>query len=218
MVRQPSGATSGGVFLATLDSKFANHMSIDVATASLRLRLFEDDNVNGWPRADGSTAEEWGAIQLATRPAFPGTRWALYVQRPGFGRNVRQQDLDVWDLSEDDAFQHADVSGLGMAVVFELVVNFGSNRPAADRALATLVQHPTVLLRGLDVPIAPGHLTEYTTSGEPDYIELSVSPQRIRYGGEQPDDPVNARTLQSQRVDGPRRATVSLLGGSTVMT
>ncbi len=95
------------IFLATLDREFANRMSIDVAKASLRLRLFEDDNVYGWPIDGEPTSEEWSALQLSTRPAFPGTRWALYVQRPGFGQNVRQQDLDIWGLSEVDAFEHA---------------------------------------------------------------------------------------------------------------
>ncbi len=96
------------ILLATLDREFANNMSPDVAMASLRLRLFEDDNVNGWPIEGEPTSEEWtSAVELCTRPAFPGTRWALYLQRPGFGQNVRQQDLDAWGLSEADAFEHA---------------------------------------------------------------------------------------------------------------
>jgi hypothetical protein len=87
-----------------------------------------------------------------------------------------------------------------MAIVFELVVNFGGNRVAVDAALETLQQFPTLSLRGLDIPLMPAYVTEMKSTLGDDYIEFSVSPQGICYGGERPTDPVNARTLTSDEL------------------
>ncbi len=82
-----------------------------------------------------------------------------------------------------------------MATVFELVINFGGNRDGVDTALETLKRYPVLSLRGLAIPLLPACVTEFKSSVGEDYIEFSVSPQGIRYGGERPTDPVDARTI-----------------------
>ncbi len=97
----------------------------DVVRASLRLRLVDDTSVNGWNVSDGDNDElpteraepaekpsvlcaldEIAALVLF-RPAMPGARWNLYLQRPGAGHGVIADHLQRWGIDEDEAFEIA---------------------------------------------------------------------------------------------------------------
>jgi hypothetical protein len=83
-------------------------LSVEVVCASLRLRLFEDDNVNGWVVEGASSAFGDEILQqVLTRPAMPGAKWALYLERPGSGQGVVREHLDRWGLEPEQAFEFA---------------------------------------------------------------------------------------------------------------
>ncbi len=56
------------------------------------------------------------------------------------------------------------------------------------------------MLSPVPKPLTPPSIAEFKSSLGADYIEFSVSPQGIRYGGARPPDPVDARTLTSEEL------------------
>jgi hypothetical protein len=83
-------------------------LSVEVVRASLRLRLFEDETVNGWV-VEGALPPFGEEIrqQILTRPAMPGSTWALYMERPGSGHGVVREHLERWGIEPDEAFEFA---------------------------------------------------------------------------------------------------------------
>lgn len=71
-----------------------------------------------------------------------------------------------------------------MAVVFELVVNFGENKAAADLAIQAVEQQGSVMLRDLSIPLRDVYLSNPTDGSLQKYIEFSVVPSGLQYGGE----------------------------------
>jgi hypothetical protein len=83
-------------------------MSTDVAAASFRLRLIEDSHVLGAPVfGNAEELDRPDSPAVISRPAFPGSSWLLYVKRPNVAQNVRPQDLDLWGLDTEEAFDLA---------------------------------------------------------------------------------------------------------------
>jgi hypothetical protein len=83
-------------------------LSVEVVCASLRLRLFEDDTINGWVVEGASSAFADEILQqVLTRPAMPGSKWALFLERPGSGQGVVGEHLDRWGVEPEQAFELA---------------------------------------------------------------------------------------------------------------
>lgn len=71
-----------------------------------------------------------------------------------------------------------------MAVVFELVVNFGRNEAAVSEAAELVERHQAVVVRGASVPITSPSITRFRPpGGDIRYIEFSVWPRGINKGG-----------------------------------
>jgi len=68
---------------------------------------------------------------------------------------------------------------VGMAVIFELVVNFGTGKEAAEAAAERVGRAGHIDVRGVHVPLTGPFVTGL---GSPDYIEFTVHPSGIGWG------------------------------------
>ncbi len=99
-------------------------ISAEVVRASLRLRIFEEPMVNGWsiddhqlgeaselPNADELDESLQGIVkQTLSIPGLPGTKWLLYLERPGCGQMVLPEHMEQWGIEEAEAFSLARVT------------------------------------------------------------------------------------------------------------
>lgn len=98
-----------------------------------------------------------------------------------------------------------------MAIVFELVVNFGTDKEAA-RAAAELVRRAGHIdVRGVPVPLGEPIVCGLTPP--PAYIEFSVHPRGIGYGGPGPKPDLDPRSLTSDEITRIGHALYDLLRG-----
>lgn len=72
-----------------------------------------------------------------------------------------------------------------VAIVFELVVNFGLNDEAVVRARAELDRTSVISLRGVHLALTPPFVRRLSAGGV-EYIEYSVHPRGLGYGGPGP--------------------------------
>lgn len=84
-----------------------------------------------------------------------------------------------------------------MGIFFELVVNFGLAEEAVASATDVLERHPTVEVRGVQLPITPPSVTQPDISG---YIEFSVYPRGIGVASPGPYPPFKAQDLGDDEV------------------
>jgi hypothetical protein len=84
-----------------------------------------------------------------------------------------------------------------MAIIFELVVNFGLHDDAVVDATEELDRKPTIEVRGVQLPVTPPFVTTLETSG---YLEFSVHPRGIGTGGPGPYPPFNPRDLGDDEI------------------
>jgi hypothetical protein len=84
-----------------------------------------------------------------------------------------------------------------MAIIFELVVNFGLDDDAVADATEELDRKATVEVRGVQLPVTPPFVTPLETSG---YLEFSVHPRGIGAGGPGPYPPFNPRDLGDDEI------------------
>lgn len=102
--------------------------------------------------------------------------------------------------------RHPDVLGLpgsgchhvDMAVIFELVVNFGADEEAAGAAAERVRRAGHVGVRGVPVPLGEPYVTKLTRPSA--YIEFSVHPHGIGYGGPGPKPDLDPRSLTSDEI------------------
>jgi hypothetical protein len=84
-----------------------------------------------------------------------------------------------------------------MAIIFELVVNFGLDEDAVADATEELDRKPTVEVRGVQLPVTPPFVTPLEASG---YFEFSVHPRGIGAGGPGAYPPFNPRDLSDDEI------------------
>jgi len=90
-----------------------------------------------------------------------------------------------------------------MAIVFELVVNFGQHDDAVARASGVLDEVEAIEVRGHRLPITPPFVTRLQSKLEWEgYIEFSVHPRGLGYGGPKPPLPFPVRDLTDEEVTG----------------
>jgi hypothetical protein len=87
-----------------------------------------------------------------------------------------------------------------MAIVFELVVNFGRDEEAVAAATGELDRHPQIELRDTPLAITPPVVTRFRSGEKLRYIEFSVHPRGIGYAGPGPLPPFKARDLTDEEV------------------
>jgi hypothetical protein len=87
-----------------------------------------------------------------------------------------------------------------VAVVFELVVNFGRDEEAVAAATEELDRHPAIELRDTPLPVSPPFVTRFQHGEQLQYIEFSVHPRGLSYGGPGPSPPFRARDLTDDEV------------------
>jgi len=98
-----------------------------------------------------------------------------------------------------------------VAVVFELVVNFGGNEQAAEAAAALVRRVNHVEVRGVPLPLGDPFVTRLRS---PDtYIEFSVHPRGLGYGGPGPIPDLDPRSLTDEEITQVGRALYDLLQG-----
>jgi hypothetical protein len=85
----------------------------------------------------------------------------------------------------------------GMAVLFELVVNFGTDMKAAEAAAEHVDRAGHIDVRGVHVPL-PGPFV--TGLGSPDYIEFTVVPSGIGWGPHLKPPAFDPRSLTSDEI------------------
>jgi hypothetical protein len=69
-----------------------------------------------------------------------------------------------------------------MAIIFELVINFGNDRSAAETAAHLLTAHPPLAAGRHQIPLhRPLFDTVRDASGEP-YLQMSVIPAQVGFG------------------------------------
>jgi hypothetical protein len=97
-----------------------------------------------------------------------------------------------------------------MAVLFELVVNFGTGKEAAGAAAELVRRTARIVVRGVPVPLGEPFISELTSPG---YIEFTVHPRGIGYGGPAPKPDLDPRTLTSDEITRIGHALYGLLRG-----
>ena len=84
-----------------------------------------------------------------------------------------------------------------MAIIFELVVNFGLHDDAVAHATEELDRKPAIEVRDVQLPVTPPFVTTLETSG---YLEFSVHPRGIGAEGQGPYPPFNPRDLGDDEI------------------
>lgn len=85
--------------------------------------------------------------------------------------------------------------------MFELVVNFGQDELAVSSAEEELERHPPVEVRGTPLPLTPPFVTRFSAAGGGiRYIEFTVHPRGIGYGGPGPDARFHTRDLSNDEI------------------
>lgn len=69
-----------------------------------------------------------------------------------------------------------------MAIVFELVVNFGANHAAAGQARAAVLDHHDLPAGGYRIPLHEALLTTTRSNSGTEYLEMSVLPAGVGFG------------------------------------
>jgi hypothetical protein len=88
-----------------------------------------------------------------------------------------------------------------MAVVFELVVNFGQDELSVSAAKEELERHPPIEVRGTPLPLTPPFVTRFFAAGGGiRYVEFAVHPRGIGYGGPGPKAPFRTRDLTGDEI------------------
>ena len=95
-----------------------------------------------------------------------------------------------------------------MAVLFELVVNFGTGQDAARTAAELVRRAGHIDVRGVPVPLGEPFISELKS---PAYIEFSVHPRGIGYRGPGPKPALDPRSLTSEEITGVGHALYDLL-------
>lgn len=89
-----------------------------------------------------------------------------------------------------------------MAVVFELVVNFGRDESAVAAANDELERHSVVEVRGTQLRLTPPRVARFRDGEELTYIEFAVHPRGVGYPSSAPELPFAARDLSDAEISG----------------
>jgi hypothetical protein len=98
-----------------------------------------------------------------------------------------------------------------MAVLFELVVNFGTSKEAAAAAAEHVRRAGHIDVRDVSVPLGKPFVSELSPPHA--YIEFSVHPRGIGYGGPGPRPDFDPRSLTSDEITRIGHALYDLLRG-----
>lgn len=99
----------------------------------------------------------------------------------------------------------------GMAVIFELVVNFGGDEQAAEAAAALVRRVNHVEVRGMPLPLGDSYITRLRPPNT--FIEFSVHPRGLGYGGPGPVPDLDPVSLTDEELTQAGRALYDLLRG-----
>jgi hypothetical protein len=98
-----------------------------------------------------------------------------------------------------------------VAVLFELVVNLGGDGHAAEAAAVLVRRVDHVEVRGLALPLGDPYVTRLSSPNT--YIEFSVHPRGLGYGGPGPMPDLDPRSLTDEEITQVGRALYDLLQG-----
>jgi hypothetical protein len=98
-----------------------------------------------------------------------------------------------------------------MAVIFELVVNFGANKEAAGAAADLVRRLGHIGVRDVPVPLGEPSISELSRPHA--YLEFSVHPRGIGYGGPGPRPDFDRRSLTGDEITRIGHALYDLLRG-----
>jgi hypothetical protein len=98
-----------------------------------------------------------------------------------------------------------------VAVLFELVLNFAGNEQAAEAAAAFVRRVNHVEVRGVPLPLGDPFVTRLQSPNT--YIEFSVHPRGLGYGGPGPIPDLDPRSLTDEEITQVGRALYDLLQG-----
>jgi hypothetical protein len=140
---------------------------------------------------------------------------SIDLQFPGKQPRTRQPDDS---RLERQARPRPDARGLpgsachhvDMAIVFELVVNFGTGKEAAGAAAELVRRAGHIDVRGVPVPLGEPFISRLNS---PAYIDFSVHPRGIGYGGPGPKPDLDPRSLTSDEITRVGHALYDLLRG-----
>lgn len=96
-----------------------------------------------------------------------------------------------------------------VAVIFELVVNFGADEQAAEAAAALVRRVDHVEVRGVSLPLGDPFITRVQPPNT--YIEFSVHPRGLGYGGPGPISDLDPQSLTDEEITQVGRALYDLL-------
>jgi len=97
-----------------------------------------------------------------------------------------------------------------VAILFELVVNFGTDEQGVEAAADIVRRVGHVEVRGLSVPLGDPYVTRFES--EP-YIEFSVVARGLGYGGPGPKPDFDPRSLTNEDITQVGHALYDLLRG-----
>ena len=100
---------------------------------------------------------------------------------------------------------------MDIAVICELVVNFGTDKEAAGAAAGLVRRAGHVDVRGVQAPLGDPYVTELTRPSA--YIEFSVHPRGIGYGGPGPRPDLDPHSLTADEITRIGHALYELLRG-----
>lgn len=98
-----------------------------------------------------------------------------------------------------------------VAVIFELVVNFGGDEQATEAAAALVRRVDHIEVRGVSLPLGDPFITRMHSPTA--YVEFSVHPRGLGYGGPGPTPGLDPRSLTDEEITHAGRALYDLLQG-----
>lgn len=87
-----------------------------------------------------------------------------------------------------------------MAIIFELVVNFGTNSEGAAAATEHVRRTGHIDVRGVPFPFDEPFVRQYLAAVSPSYIEFAVHPRGVRYGARGPRSDLDPRSMREDEI------------------
>lgn len=100
-----------------------------------------------------------------------------------------------------------------MAILFELVVNFGANEQGLEAATEGVRRVDHIDVRGVSLPLGAPVVTRLGSPGTRTYTEFSVYVRGMGYGAPGPRPDLDPRSLTSEEITRVGHALYDLLSG-----
>jgi hypothetical protein len=132
------------------------------------------------------------------------------------GELARLSSREAGQINDRDRVIGTHTPGAGchnvdMAIIFELVVNFGTDKEAAGVATELVRRAGHVDVRGVPVPLGEPYIGGFT--GPSGYIEFSVHPRGIGHSGPGPRPDFDPSSLTDEEITRIGHALYDLLRG-----